>query len=373
MLRRVSFPRKASLTVTNACNLRCAMCGQWSQNGYVRKGVHGAAGGATAPSSGPTLSRPGMTLADWHRVVDELADHGVSWVLVRGGEPFMLRGVMELLEHMRARELTTSIDTNGTLLADHAADLVRLNDRGDLHITVSIDGPEETHDAVRRVKGCFARIVKGIAALHEAEAAAGRTVSLSACFTISGYSYRGLGEMPDVMRRLGIPTISIVPYMYFPEAVGRAYEAELRELGCTAFSWPGFAHEGSGVDLEEFGRQLARFRSSLGEVEIDPYLPLSDAGYRTWFADATTPVGPTECWMLDEMVDVQPDGEANFCVDFPDYSIGNVREATIEELWNGERAARFREYVRRRPLAVCHRCAVKYMAAPTRLADAAAT
>jgi MoaA/NifB/PqqE/SkfB family radical SAM enzyme len=362
----VTFPRKASLTVTNACNLRCAMCGQWSDTGYVRQGVHLGGDGAT-------IARPGMTLADWHRVVDELADHRVSWVLVRGGEPFMLAGIVELLEHMRARELTTSIDTNGTLLADFAADLVRIFDRDNLHITVSIDGPEEIHDAVRRVEGCFARIAEGVAALHEAEAAAGRTISLSACFTISGYNYRGLGEMPDVMRRLGIRRISIVPYMYFPQEVGRAYEAELRELGCAAFSWPGFAHEGSGVDPEEFGRQLDRFRSSLGEVEIDPYLELSDAEYRTWFADATTPVGLPGCRMPDELIDIQPDGAANFCVDFPDYSIGNVRQATIEELWNGERAARFRDYLGRHLLAVCERCAAKYMAAPTRFPDAAAS
>ena len=62
-------------------------------------------------------------------------------------------------------------------------------------------------------------------------------------------------------------------------------------------------------------------------------------------------------------MDVQPDGEANFCVDFPDYSFGNVRSSTIKELWNGERAARFREYRRKRPLAVCHRCGAKYISA----------
>jgi MoaA/NifB/PqqE/SkfB family radical SAM enzyme len=58
------------------------------------------------------------------------------------------------------------------------------------------------------------------------------------------------------------------------------------------------------------------------------------------------------------------DGPANFCVDFPDYSIGNVKAASIEELWNAGPAARFREYRRKRPLAVCHRCGAKYMSAP---------
>jgi radical SAM protein with 4Fe4S-binding SPASM domain len=80
---------------------------------------------------------------------------------------------------------------------------------------------------------------------------------------------------------------------------------------------------------------------------------------------ATAPFPPQhECWNLDGLLDIQPDGEANFCLDFPDYSIGNVRSATIEALWNGERADRLREHRRRQPLAVCHRCGAKYISMP---------
>ena len=68
--------------------------------------------------------------------------------------------------------------------------------------------------------------------------------------------------------------------------------------------------------------------------------------------------------MLDGLLDIQPDGEANFCVDFPDYSIGNVRLSSIEALWNGERAERLRAYRRHKPLAVCHRCGAKYISMP---------
>ena len=98
-------------------------------------------------------------------------------------------------------------------------------------------------------------------------------------------------------------------------------------------------------------------------------MDFSEEDYRIWFANATTPIGSTECWMTTGMADIQPGGEVNFCVDTPDYSIGNVKESTLAGLWNGERAARFREYRRAKPLAVCHRCGAKYMdrtAAPGR-------
>lgn len=321
------------------------MCGQWSETGYVRKSGH---------------SQAEMLLADWKRVVDEAAAHGVSWVLVRGGEPFLFPGIIELLEHLREKGISTSIDTNGTMLKQYAADLVRL---GDIHLTISVDGPEEVHDAVRGGKGCFRRIEEGLAVLRDLEGTSGRTVPRVICFTISPYSLRGLGDMPEVARRLSIPMIHIVPYYYFSEAVGKRYEEELAGLDCRAFSWRGFQHEDSGVDFEEFLRQFRKYKATLGSVGSFPFMSLSEDQYRTWFRDATTPLDSPECWNLDGLIDIQPDGEANFCVDYPDYSIGNVRSATIEELWNGERAARFREFRRKRPLAVCHRCGAKYISA----------
>jgi len=346
----MSFPPRVSFTITNACNLRCRMCGQWSETGYIRK-------------SGPGKTE--MQLADWKRLVDEMAAHGVSWVLIRGGEPFLFPGIIQLLEHLRAKGIEVSIDTNGTMLKQFAADLVRLDG---VNMTISVDGPEEVHDAVRGVKGSFRRIEEGLAALREQEQATGRTIERTICFTVSPYSLRGLGDMPEVARRLGIPAIHFVPYYYFPEAVGKKYEEELRGLSGHAFSWRGFQHEDSGVDFEEFLRQLRKFRATLGSVKFAPFLELTEDEYRTWFSDASTPVRSQECWNLDGLIDIQPDGEANFCLDFPDYSFGNVRNSTIEEVWNGERAEKFREFRRKKSLAVCHRCGAKYISAPPGLA-----
>ena len=345
--RPAGFPKRASLTITNYCNLRCKMCGQWSEEGYVRADTAGL--------------KNEMPLDDWKRVVDELAAHDVKLVFLRGGELFMYPGIVELLDHMHDAGMRLSIDTNGTMLDRFAADLVRI---GDLHLTISVDGPEPIHDAVRGVPGTFRRVKAGLAALEREEAAAGRKVSRSICFTISQYSYKGLGVMPDVARDLGIHEILIVPYYYFPESVGRRYAKELAALDCTAYSWLGFHHEEAGVDFDEFMRQLRRYKATLGEVREYPYLALDEDQFRAWFADARTQVGPARCQNVESLIDIQPDGSANFCVDFIDYSFGNVREDTIEQLWNGDRAERFRELRRSQPLAVCYRCGAKFMSQP---------
>jgi len=340
----MTFPQTVSLTVTNACNLRCRMCGQWSEEGYLRA---------------PARRREEMGLADWKRVVDELAAHNVASVLLRGGEVFLYPDIIPLLDYLHGKGMFVSIDTNGTQLTRYAADLVRI---GKLHLTVSVDGPEEMHDAVRGVKGAFRRLREGLAALAEEEKRSGTTLSKSITFTISPYSYPGLGRLPAIARGLGIGSICIVAYYFVPQAVGDAYAEELRtRFGVEGFSWRGFHHEESGVDVELFLRELRAYREGLGAITDYPYFPMAEDEYRTWFGDATTPVGSPECGNVERLIDIQPSGDANFCVDFPDYGIGNVRESSIAEIWNGPRAEAFREYRRTQPLAVCARCGAKYM------------
>jgi len=344
-MKTMDFPQSISFTITNKCNLRCSMCGQWSEEGYMH---HRKESLATE-----------MTLADWKRLVDEVAAHHISSILLRGGEIFLYPGIVELLEYINHKGIFTAIDTNGTQLTRYAEDIVRI---GNIHLTISVDGPEEIHDRVRGVRGCFRRIAKGVTRLNELEQKTGKKISKSLNFTISQYNFRGLGAMPDVARHLSVPVIAIVPYYYFPEAVGKAYEAELAEnFDCPAFSWRGFHHERSGVEFDEFLQEYRKYLANLDGIYNFPYMALSEEEYQAWFNDATTPVGPQHCSNVEKLIDIQPGGEANFCVDFVDYSFGNVREATIGELWNSPQAAQFREYRRKKPLSVCYRCGAKYM------------
>jgi MoaA/NifB/PqqE/SkfB family radical SAM enzyme len=343
----MNYPEKISLTITNRCNLRCQMCGQWSDQGYIRRNLE--------------RLKKEISLADWKCVVDQLASHGISSMLLRGGEIFTYPGIIELMEYIHAKGIFISIDTNGTLLAQYAEDILRISD---VHLTVSVDGPEPIHDAVRGIPGAFKRIKEGIGRLNELEARSGNKISRSICFTISKFNYRSLGVMPDVARSLGFNSIAIVPYYYFPNSVGQRYQEEMRTLGCSAFTWVGFHHEDSGVNFDKFRRAYHKYLTSLGDIHDYPYMPLDEEQYRAWFEDPQIPIGHPHCLNIEKLIDIQPDGSVNFCVDFIDYSLGNIREGSIEDLWNSKCAERFRQYRRSRPLAVCQRCGAKYMSQP---------
>ena len=340
----MNFPKKVSLTITNTCNLRCKMCGQWSEEGYIQ--------------NNKTVLKNEMDLDNWKKVIDELSDNKVKMVYIRGGEPFLFPGIIELLKYIKSKNIFMAIDSNGTFLEKYAEDLHAI---GNMHITISIDGPEETHDFVRGIKGTFQKIKNGIAKLDELDDPVNPRISKSICFTASNNNYKTLGQLPDVARELGIKSINVMPYYYVPEETGLKYENELRELGCEAFSWRGFHHDESEVDPDEFIEQHRIYKNKLDGIEDFPFMPLTEEKYKTWFSDAETPVGPTHCENIEKLIDIQPNGDVNFCVDYPDYVFGNAKEKSIKELWNSDEANRFREYIRNRPLSVCYRCGAKFM------------
>ncbi|RPI06043.1 MAG: radical SAM protein [Ignavibacteriae bacterium] len=341
----MEFPKFISFTVTNACNLRCAMCGQWSEEGYIKNNA---------------IERTThLKVEDWKRLADELSRHTIRFVLIRGGEPFLYPGLIELLRYINNKGIFLSIDTNGTVIKKFIPELLQM---GNMHITFSVDGPENIHDAVRGVNGSFKTIKENIALFNTLEQSSPKKISRSICFTISRYSYKGLGEMAEVARSLGVSSVNIVPYYYYSTGTGKTYEQELQQqFDCVPFSWKGFHHDDSGIDFDVFRKEFRRYRETLHGIEDFPYMPFTEDEYETWFHDSVTPVGSTNCMNVEHLIDIQPDGNANFCVDFPDYTIGNVLHSSIEELWNSPGADKFRAYRREKPLAVCYRCGAKYI------------
>lgn len=211
------------------------------------------------------------------------------------------------------------------------------------------------------LKGVIKKIKTNIALFNALEKKYNKPLSKSICFTISKYSYQGLGEMPNVAREMGIKSINIVPYYFFNAEVGKEYEFELNEIFDThAYSWKGFYNEDSGIDFEIFSTQYGKYISTLNGVENFPFMPFTINEYKEWFDNCNTVVGSEKCMNVESLIDIQSNGDANFCIDFPDYIIGNVNEMSIKEIWNSEKAEKFRIYRRMRPLAICSRCGAKY-------------
>ena len=157
------IPKKASerkpivvWNITRECNLKCVHC-------YNDSGVGKKCNDATTEEA--------------KAVLDDLADYGVPSVLFSGGEPLMRPDLFELMQYAADKGLRVVISTNGTLIKDEEAKMIK--DIGVSYVGISLDGIGEINDKFRGVDGAFERAVRGIKACQAAGIRIGLRLTLT--------------------------------------------------------------------------------------------------------------------------------------------------------------------------------------------------
>lgn len=363
------MPTFVQLRLTNLCNLRCRMCGQWGDTGIFR----GPSGDLEAPPSGDAarlrdvlgLSRQ-LSLEEHVRFLDEIAPFAPI-VSLFGGEPLLYPDVIPLTRHAKARGLTLTMITNGSLLSRYADDLV---EAGIDSIAVSFDGHPELHDRIRGQQGSYEKAAEGVRDVARARARLKRVRPLLlGIFPVTELNIEAVDESMDALNDLPLDGVNVGLRWFVPREAGHAYETVMRdEFGVEGsswkgfeFSWPGGEDAGSPrlrrlvdqLDALKWTRFLAgirprpwvTFTPRIASHEVPAYL----TQHAPTFGHDLCPVA----WYFSQ---VQPDGDVAFCGDFPDYVIGNIRQASFREIWHGPRATAFRERLKREPLPICARC-----------------
>ena len=159
------MPTFVQLRVTNLCNLRCKMCGQWGETGIFRShsGSAGATDGALERDRIRELIglKRQLALSDYVRLLDELAPSRPI-ISLFGGEPLLYPDIVPLVREVKARGLTCTVITNGGRLEPLARELV---ESGIDSIAISIDGPPDVHNRIRGQADSFERAAAGVAAV----------------------------------------------------------------------------------------------------------------------------------------------------------------------------------------------------------------
>jgi MoaA/NifB/PqqE/SkfB family radical SAM enzyme len=373
-LENLPMPTFVQLRVTNLCNLRCKMCGQWGDTGIYRADAEAAASDGERERSRIReligLNRQ-MRLADYARLLDELAPFRPI-ISLFGGEPLLYPDLLPLIREVKRHGLTCSLITNGGRLEEMARELV---ETGVDSIMVSIDGPSELHDRIRGQSGSYARAAAGVRAVAHARDALGSAAPmLLAILPITELNLEDIAPALEGLRELPLDTVNVGLRWFVSKETGAVYERVMSEtFGVTGSSWKGFDFDGADFAVTK-GRQLTelvtllkglrrrRFLdSALGRPWISFVPDVPAEGVPGYFADAEKTFGHDLCPVAWYFAQVEPDGQVCFCGDFPDYFIGNVRKTSFREIWTGERAGRFREKLAREPLPICSRCCGNYV------------
>ncbi|WP_370520466.1 radical SAM protein [Thermococcus sp. LS2] len=87
---------RALLTLTHRCNFQCKHCLQgnnkWS----------------------PQIKE--LTAKEWMNIIDQLSEYGASYLFFTGGEPFLRRDTLQLLQYAGEYAFPLRVYTNATLL-----------------------------------------------------------------------------------------------------------------------------------------------------------------------------------------------------------------------------------------------------------------
>jgi len=330
------LPIGAVYEATMRCNLHCEFCyvgdllnieGEWRQE---------------------------LTLEQLERAFPTRGDFQVS---LTGGEIFMRKDILSVLDLFRRKGYACGyLTTNGTIISDERAEaLADLAAQGFLkHISVSVDGPRELHDAARGVKGTFERTCAGLRRLQDAARRKGAPLRVSINTTVAHESLEALDKMVDVAEELGVDAIGLNHLMFStPEEVAET----VRLIGAKdASQIATFVTPDPGLDIDRVRAQVGalerrcRERGILFDYRPKVHQPLMENYYT-----AGTPL-KGRCLYPFLHARVSFSGKVYFCP-FIRVEVGDLATSTLEEIWNGETFVDMRKRLLDNGIfPVCRRC-----------------
>lgn len=283
---------------TARCPLRCPHCLAWEE--------------------GPP--RPELTTPEALALVDQVAELGVPEFLLTGGEPLVREDLPVVLDRLRERAASWSLNTAALPTGAVRRAIER---HPPAFAAVSLDGPREVHDAFRGRAGAFDEALAALAFFRSlgVRTAAGTTVTRA--------NLASLERTAALVADSGASSWGI--HLLFPE--GRA---------------------ATRPDLFPTRRQLARLMRFVARLR--PRFPVSFADEFGWCGDWEPLLrdGPQTCGAGRLQCVVLPDGELVPCTTTDrTTSAGNLRDRPLAELWrDGFAALRVR-----RPRGRCRSCA----------------
>ena len=102
-----------------------------------------------------------MTTAEIKKLLDQLAEAGVFFLTLSGGEILMRRDFFEILEYARGLQFCVKLKTNGVMIRERQAERIHSLAVQSVQISIYSHRPE-VHDSITKVPGSLKRSVEAI-------------------------------------------------------------------------------------------------------------------------------------------------------------------------------------------------------------------
>jgi radical SAM enzyme (rSAM/lipoprotein system) len=272
---------------TLRCNLRCKHCGSDCRKNMLQSD---------------------MPLADFLRVVDGITPHvdtHHTMIVITGGEPLMRADLEECGRALYMREYPWGIVSNGLAMTEERLD--SLIAAGLRSVTISLDGLEESHNAMRGHPNSFHNALRAIKLLttHEDD------LVFDVVTCVSAQTFPELPKVKEMLIEAGVKQWRI--FTIFP--IGRAAQHQELQLQPKEFK-----------QLFDFIRDTRRE----GRIEVsygcEGFLGSYEGEVRSqfFFCKAGINIGSV---LVDGSISACPNLRANFIQ-------GNIYQDDFMEVWN---------------------------------------
>ncbi len=344
--------RQASFRITDLCNLRCRTCGQWGEKGFL----HG--------KDLKELKREEVSPGRYQEIFVDMVRNGHRpLIYFWGGEPMLYDGILDLIEGAADLRLPPAIATNGTHIAGAADRLVK----APLYLLqISIDGHcAEIHNNLRPAIGGadnFKEINSALEAVTYARKAQKKNLPLIASLTV--ISRDNFRHLEDIYETFCHKVDLFVFYLswWIDEEGARSHEKDFyRRFGFLPTKHRGWVGDWQPDDYQVLARQLKSLlarsrRLNSPPVTIIPNITGAE-NLKAYYTDHGSTFGFDQCVSIYQAVEVNSNGDVSPCRDYHDYVVGNIKNATITELWNSVAYRDFRQSLKTEGLMpVCSRC-----------------
>jgi Fe-coproporphyrin III synthase len=303
----------------SSCNCRCIMCDIWK-----------------------TSEGKAFSVEDLEPHLDSIRRLGVRWIAFSGGEPLLNPHLPMLCSLLRKENIRLTLLTTGLLLQKCAADVAASFD----DVIVSLDGPPDVHDAIRRVDGAFSLIEKGIAAVRKHRP----DLPITARTTIQKANHRRLRETVRAARQIHLNGISFLA----PDLTSTAFNRPL--------AWPVSRQDEIGLSLEEVHALEAEIEALIVETpcgtqnavvaENPDKLRRIATHFRSHLGLQPSHAPMCNAPWVSAVIEV--DGAVRPCFFHP--PIGNLQDGTLESILNSQQARNFRKNLVIKEDPICSRC-----------------
>ena len=303
----------------SSCNCRCVMCDIWKIKEAKIFGMR-----------------------DLEPQLESIRRLRVRWIVFSGGEPLMNPELPQLCAILRREGIRLTLLSTGLLLKKNALVVAESFD----DVIVSLDGPREIHDSIRRVEGAYVLLEAGVRALRDMR----NDMRITARTTVQQANHRSLLETARAANKLSLNGISFLAVDVTSTAFNRA------------LAWPKSRQAEIGLSLPEL---------SALENEIGMLIRASQEEFAAGFIAES----PDKLWQIVRhfrsqlglefsespicnapwvSVVIEADGAVRPC--FFHASIGSLQGTTLEAVINGARARHFRQTLDIPNDPVCRNC-----------------